>query len=316
MESPKNSVDVAIIGGGPAGISAALWCSELGLNSVLVEQENELGGQLHHIYNPIENYPGVRAANGLEMLSRFEKSIASRNFGGRLGIKATSIDFGAMELLLADGDGGQQSVSFGAMIIATGVRRRVLGIPGESDFRGKGILESGSKDKTYISGKSVMIVGGGDAAFENAMILSDFASSVSVAYRRKEPTARREFVDAAKSRSNVSFLPETIVSEIAGGSFVERVELRNSHGSTRTERLEAVLIRIGVEPNSELVRGVLDLDEAGYIKVDHVARTSAANIYAVGDVANQWSPTLSTATGTAATAVKAIYHSLEQQKAI
>jgi thioredoxin reductase (NADPH) len=308
MNSPANQIDVAIIGGGPAGISAALWCSDLGLNSVLIEQEDSLGGQLKRIYNPIDNYLGLRAANGLEMLSHFEKSVGPRNFARRFGIKAASIDFAAMELNLAGAE--NEKLAFRALIVATGVRRRLLGIRGEIDFRGRGILESGSRDKEKISGKRVLIVGGGDAAFENALILSEFASSVRVAYRRSAPTARRQFLDAAKHRDNIVHLPATNVTAITGDASVKEVDLADVSGRTRTEPVDAVLIRIGVEPNSELARDVLELDELGYIKVERTGRTNVPRVYAVGDVAHYCSPTLITAVGSGAAAAKAIFHSI------
>ena len=310
MDNPKNSVDVAIIGGGPAGISAALWCDELGLDAALIEEQTELGGQLRSIYNPIENYPGVTAENGWEMLSRFEKSVASRNFARRIGIKATSIDFSAMRVVLAGNGSRETSLACRAIILATGVRRRRLGIPGENQYLGKGILESGSRDKHLTSGKDVLIVGGGDAAFENASILSEFARSISVVYRRPEPTARAEFVDKARRLSNVTLVPSTRVTEIRGDVVVTAVELEDGSGNRRNQPAGAVLIRVGVEPNSELAAGALELDDAGYLKVDHTGKTSAAMVYAIGDVANRHSPTLSTAAGTGATAVKSIFQLL------
>ena len=310
MAGEENTVDVAIIGGGAAGMSAALWCDDLGLDAVLIEQEAALGGQLHRIYNPIENYLGVGAANGLEMLSKFEKSIASRNFVRRTGIKAMSIDVERMAVLLVDG----QDVSTKTIILATGVRRRTLGIPGERDFRGKGILESGARDRSLVSGKRVLIVGGGDAAFENALMLSESAASVHVAYRRAEPSARQEFIEAAGARDNIRLQSETILLKISGDSAVERVELRGPNGRDWFESVDAVLIRVGVEPNSELAGGVLNLDEFGYIEVDDAGQTNVANVYAVGDVSHRYSPTLSTAAGTAATAVKTIFHSIGNSK--
>ena len=306
MDNPKKSVDVAIIGGGPAGISAALWCDELGLDAVLIEEQTEIGGQLQRIYNPIENYAGVSAADGREMLSRFEKSVASRNFDRRIGIKATAIDLSEMRVSL----GNKISLECRAIILATGVRRRRLGVPGETEFSGRGILESGARDKHLVSGRDVLIVGGGDAAFENASILSEFARSVNVIFRRPEPTARGEFVEKARCRSNVKLVPSTRVKAIHGYANVTGVELEDGSGKTRTEAADAVLIRVGVEPNSELAAGTLELDDHNYVKVDHTGKTSADLVYAIGDVANPTSPTLNTAAGTGATAVKSIFQVL------
>ncbi|HUR99502.1 MAG TPA: NAD(P)/FAD-dependent oxidoreductase [Pyrinomonadaceae bacterium] len=304
-DQADSTADVVVIGGGPAGLSAALWCDELGLSSVLLEQESSYGGQLHSIYNPIQNYLGLAAANGTEMLSRFEESVRSRNFVRRSGTKATAVDVQRLEVHLDEPL--RESLRCRAIILATGVRRRTLDIPGELQFRGKGIVESGARDKHLMSGKRVLIIGGGDAAFENALLLSEFAASVSVAYRRAHPSARTTFVDAAVRLGNVKLMPETVATRIAGDSFVEAVALADSSGRTWDEPVDAVLIRVGVEPNSELVRQSLEVDEFGYVWVDHLGRTSCPNIYAVGDVANRCSPTLSTAVGTAATTAKAIF---------
>jgi thioredoxin reductase (NADPH) len=308
MIDSERDADVVIIGAGPAGLSAALWCDELGLKSILIEQESSIGGQLRYIYNPIENYLGLASADGPEMLSRFEKSVGSRNFVRRLGIKVTSLD--VQETAIVLNGAKDERLSASTVIIATGVRRRSLGIPGENHFRGKGIVESGSKDKQLLHGKKVLIIGGGDAAFENALIVADVAESVAVAYRRMQPTARPAFVEEVAKRPNIKLLPATVLTRIGGDSFVETAQLKDLSGVIRTEAADAILIRIGVVPNSELVEGILDRDEAGYIDVDHTGRTSCANVYAVGDVANRCSPTLSTAVGTAATAVKSIFDSI------
>jgi thioredoxin reductase (NADPH) len=304
-----NSVDVIIVGGGPAGMASALWCDELGLRSVLIEGAARVGGQLHHVYNAIENYPGRRADDGMEMLSSFEASLASRNFISRVGSKASAIDAESMEVRLGTPTTDEVWIG-GAIILAMGVRRRTLGVPGEMEFGGRGILGSGIRDKGQAKGKRVVIIGGGDAAFENAISLSHTAASVAVAFRKSNPSARDEFVKAAQQCDNIELLPETVVTEISGDGVVERIGLSSSSGGEKLVPADAVLIRIGVEPNSELVRSVVEVDEAGYIKVDHVGRTSAKNVYAVGDIANRLSPTLSTAVGTAASAAKAISSSM------
>jgi thioredoxin reductase (NADPH) len=167
-----------------------------------------------------------------------------------------------------------------------------------------------------VKGKKVLIVGGGDAAFENALILSKFASSVTVAFRKPTPSARREFVDAAALGENIRLLPSTVLDRISGDDVVEVVELTNHSGEARIEDVDAVLIRIGVVPNSEIVQGIVDLDDCLYIKVDQTGATSVRGIYAVGDVANPCSPTLSTAVGTGATAAKAIFRSFKNANAL
>jgi thioredoxin reductase (NADPH) len=307
------SFDVAIIGGGPAGMSAALWCADLGLRCVLIEKSAELGGQLLWIHNPIENYPGISTRNGAEMRDKFALSLKDAAFEQMLGAEIESIDAEQKRIELKDG----RSIRAKAIIIATGIRRRKLNIPGEIGFTGRGILESGSKDRELVQGKSVIIVGGGDAAMENAMILSEYACSVTVVHRRAQFSARAGFLGKARSLSNVEFLVDTTVEKIAGSDRLEKVAVRNTEtGELRTIETDFLLIRVGVEPNSELVAGAVALDEAGYIKIDNNCMTNREGVYAVGDVACPFSPTISTAVGTGAIAVKAINHWIYQAKSL
>ena len=309
-EKTKNTCDVIVVGGGPGGLSAALWCRELGLETVLLEKEPELGGQLRQIFNPIENYLGLRAANGSELLGHFRKFVETSAFAGSLRCKVFKIDGAGRGVTLDDGT----ELFSRALVIATGVRRRKLGIPGEDEFVGKGIIASGAGNKDLARGKHVLIVGGGDAAIENALILSDVAAGVKVAFRRERSTARSEFLNDVAARDNITLVPNTALKSIGGDAVVSHVELEKvGTQQVRREPVDTVLIRIGVEPNSEMVRDVVELDDRGYILVDSICQTSAAGIFAAGDVANPISPTISTAAGTGATAAKTIYSFLKNE---
>jgi thioredoxin reductase (NADPH) len=303
MTSQKTDHDVLILGGGPAGMAAAMWCSELGLEGILVERGPELGGQLNMIYNPIKNYPGLETADGKDLCERFRRSLASRTFELRLSAEVKKADLAARSFDLADGD----QYSANSILIATGVRRRKLGIPGEAEFHGRGILESGARSRNAVAGKRVLIVGGGDAAFENALMLSETAEQVILVHRRAEFTAREEFVESVRARSNVKILTNCRLTEITGNTSVTAASIEEiTSGSPHLVDVDAVLIRIGVQPNSELFRGQLETDTDGYITIDSLCRTSVEGVYSIGDVANPVSPTISTAAGMAAVAVKAI----------
>ena len=296
--------DVAIIGGGPAGMSAALWCVETGLTVALIEGER-LGGQLNIIHNPIKNYIGSVAANGAEMSSKFISSLESLPMERVIGIPAESVDFGARIVTLIDG----RSFEWRSLVIATGVRRRQLSIPGEAEFFGRGVMISGVGEKQKAIGKNLVIVGGGDAAVENALILSEIAAKVLLVHRRSHLSARQPFVGEARLRPNIQFLFDTTVTAIEGTKQVTEVvvndQVRNLKSIIATD---LVLVRIGVVPNSELASHCVETDDRGYIVVNANGETSTAGVFAVGDVANPRSPTISTATGTAATAVKSISH--------
>lgn len=304
MPNNKTSADVIIVGGGPAGMSAALWCCELGLNTILFERESEFGGQLLKIYNPITNYLGITAKNGKEMQQLFLRSIEGLNFTRHLGAEVAEIIPETKTVILDNG----QSYSAKALILAMGVRRRKLGIPGEEEFQGRGIMESGAKEKHTVAGKTVLIVGGGDAAFENALILSEKAKKIYLVHRRSQFNARDEFVRAVTSHPKIEVITDTYVRQLAGKGRLNSAEIENLHtGESRILPIDNALIRVGIEPNTDLVRGKLGFDNRGYITVDANCQTTIPNVFAIGDLANPISPTIPTATGTATTAAKTIF---------
>lgn len=295
--------DVIIIGGGAAGISSALWCDDLGLNALLLERDEELGGQLLWTHNRIENHLGVAAENGSELRDIFVRQLNKRKFTLHLNAEIVDIELKEKKVRLASGE----EFSAGSIIIATGISRRRLDIPGEKEFSGKGIITSGKRDGDLAKGKHAVIVGGGDAAFENALILSEVAEKVTLIHRREGFSARREFTDPVKDISNVEILTDTHLLKIEGDNKVEAVEIKNTKTGSVSKLLAGiVLVRIGVKPNTDILKGLVELDDRGYIKIDHLCRTSIKDIYAVGDVANPTSLTVSTAVGNGATAVKKI----------
>ncbi len=302
--------DVIIIGGGAAGISAALWCAELNLEALLLESKAELGGQLLWTHNEIKNHLGVEAGNGRELRDVFVRQIEDRDFTLKLNSKIIAADFAGKSVSLENGE----IFSAENLIIATGVRRRKLNVEGEEKFQGRGIIESGKRDADSVKNKRVCIIGGGDAAYENTSILTKTAAHVTLIQRGKLSRARAEFVEAARNNRKVEILTETIVVKIIGGERVEAIELENKVTGKQTQiAVEAVLLRLGVEPHTEFMRGAVHLDENGYIKINQNCETNIEGVFAVGDVANPIAPTVSSAVGTGATAAKAIFARLSTQ---
>lgn len=302
-QNPKN-FDVIIIGGGAAGLSAALWCDELGLSALLLEKSKELGGQLLWTYNPIKNYPGIETESGRELCDVFLKQLKKRQFTLRLEAEMSEIDVEKRQIFLADGT----VFSGKSVIIATGIKRRKLNVEGEERFIGHGIIESGKKNAEMAKKKRVVIVGGGDAAFENALILAENASSVTIVHRRKSFRARREFVAQVRKNPKIRIFTDTVLQKIDGGQKLEEVRLKQlKTGETVILPTDILLCRIGVEPNTEILRGKIELDKNGYVKINSNCETNIRGIFAIGDVANPLSPTVSSAVGMGATAVKAIY---------
>ena len=296
-------LDVIIIGAGPAGLSAALWCDELGLDTLVLEQGAEVGGQLLWVYNSVENYLGVRAGNGRELRDLFVEQTAGADFDLWTGVEIESVDLRARRIALRSGE-ELQSIS---IIIATGVRRRRLGIPGEAELQGRGVVESATRDRDLLAGKDVCVVGGGDAAAENALLLAEVCPTVTLVHRGKRLSARREFVERLRSDHRVTLFTESVLRRIIGEGEVEAVEILRA-GAIKPFQMavRGVLIRIGVEPNTQLFAEQLRLDGRGYVEVTSEQETSIENVFAVGDVSNPLAPTISGATGAGATAAKVI----------
>jgi thioredoxin reductase (NADPH) len=301
--------DVLIIGAGPAGLSSALWCDELGLDTLVLEQGSEIGGQLLSVYNRVENYPGVRAANGRELRDLFAAQLAEKDFDLWTEVEIESVDLRAKRIALRSGE-QLQAIS---IIIATGVRRRRLGIPGEAELLGRGIVESATRDRDVLAGRDVCVIGGGDAAAENALMLAEICPTVTLVHRGKKLGARREFRERLQADHRVTVFTESVVRRIIGEAEVEAVEiLRRDAIKPFQMAVRGVLVRIGVEPNTELFLSQVHMDERGYIVITGEQETSLGNVFAIGDVSNPRAPTISGATGAGATAAKMIASRLAQ----
>lgn len=301
--------DVLIIGAGPAGLSAALWCDELGLDTLLLERGPEIGGQLLSVYNPVGNYLGARAANGRELRDLFAGQLEGGEFDLWTEVEIESADLRAKRIALRSGE-QLQAIS---IIIATGVRRRRLGIPGEAELQGRGVVESATRDRELLAGKDVCVIGGGDAAAENALLLAEVCPTVTVVHRGKSLRARREFTERLGADHRVTVFKEAMVRRIIGEEKVEAVEIQRA-GAIKPFQMAVggVLVRVGVEPNTQLFRDQVHMDERGYIVVTGEQETSIGNVFAVGDVSNPLAPTISGATGAGATAAKIIASRLSQ----
>jgi thioredoxin reductase (NADPH) len=303
--------DVIIIGAGPAGLSAAFWCDELGLDTLVLEQAEEVGGQLHRVYNPVSNYLGLKARNGAELLELFAKDVSDAGFDLWTETEIESIDLRAKRISLRSGE-RLQSI---AIILATGVRPRSLGIPGEKEFAGKGMIESAARDRDLFAGQDICVVGGGDAAVENVLLLAEVCPTVTLVHRGRKLRARREFVERLQPNHAVTVFTESVLTRIIGDDRLEAVEIQRKDGLKPFQlAVRGLLIRIGVEPNTDLVREQLPLDQKGFLTVSGEQETSVPMVFAIGDVSNPLAPTISGATGAGATAAKVIAARLNAQR--
>src|SRR5436190_17154453 len=296
-------LDVLIIGAGPAGLSAARWCDELGLDTLLLEANEDVGGQLTWIHNRIENYLGVHADDGQQLRELFIAHTKDCDFDQWTSVAIDKVDLKAKRVRLHSGEELQAI----AIIIATGLRRRRLGIPGETEFEGRAIIESSKRDREQFTGKDVCVIGGGDAAAENALLLAEVCPTVTLVSRSRKLRARREFSEQLPTHHCITVFPESNVRRILGNEGVEAVEIERA-GAIKPFQMavQGVVIRIGFEPNTDFVRGLLELDDGGYVTTDSRQETSIENVFAIGDVANPLAPTIAGAVGAGATAAKVI----------
>jgi thioredoxin reductase (NADPH) len=295
--------DVIIIGAGPAGLSAAFWCDELGLDTLVLEQFEQIGGQLNLIHNPIHNYLGLKTRNGAEFLQRIAEDVSTADFDLWTQSAIETIDLRAKKISLQSGE----ELKAIAIVIATGVRRRTLDIPGEFEFSGKGVIDSATRDRELFAGKDVCVVGGGDAAAENALLLSEVCPTVTLVHRGKRLRARREFQERLQTNHCVTVFTEAVLTRIIGTNEVEAVEVLRKDGLKPFQiAVKGVLIRIGVVPNTELFADQLPLDQERYVITDSRHETNVQLVFAIGDVSNPLAPTISSAAGAGATVAKVI----------
>src|SRR5260370_36406681 len=225
---------------GAAAVSAARWCDQLGLDALVLEQGGEVGGQLLSVHNPIENYLGVRTKNGRELRDRFVEQTQDCDFDLWTNVEIESVDLKTKRVVLRSGE-ELQSI---AVIISTGLRRRKLGIPGEEEFVGRGMIES-SGDREAFAGKDVCVIGGGDAAAENALLFAEACPTVTLVHRGKRLRARREFTEKLHTNHCITGFPESVVRRIIGSDRVEAVEIERA-GAIKPFQMavQGVIVRI------------------------------------------------------------------------
>jgi thioredoxin reductase (NADPH) len=294
--------DVIIIGGGPAGMSALIWCHSLGLRGVLLEQSPELGGQMREMFHRVLDYPGLIADNGRELRDHFAAQLDLLQLDYRIGHRVEEIDMGQRRAR-CDGEWMQCE----AIVIATGARKRRLGIPGEDKFEIRGVSFSATRDHSLYAGKKVSVIGGGDSAVQNSLLLASVCPSVTLIHRSDRYRARADWLKQAQENPRITIINNAEVTAIEGGERVERLIIEDTRArEIKTIETEGVFIRVGIEPNTEMFRGRIELDDAGFIKTDQRQRTSVEMVYAAGDVCRPASFSVAASVGQGAISAKDI----------
>jgi thioredoxin reductase (NADPH) len=294
--------DVIIIGGGPAGMSALIWCHSLGLRGALLEQSPELGGQTLEMFHRVLDYPGLVAENGRELRDHFAAQLDLLQLDYRTGLKIEEVDLSRRRARC-----GGEWMQGEAIVIATGARKRRLGVPGEDRFEIRGVSFSATRDHGLYAGKKVSVIGGGDSAVQNSLLLAGVCPSVTLIHRSDKYRARPDWLKRAQENPRIIIINNAEVTAIEGGERVERLVIEDTlTREIKTMDTEGVFVRVGVAPNTEMFRGQIELDEAGFIRADRRQRTSAEMVYAAGDVCRPVCLSVATAVGQGAIAAKDI----------
>lgn len=291
--------DVVIIGAGPAGVSAALWARSFGLEARVLESEPGAGGQLNAVHFHPRQVPGVGAGDGPAIAATLAAQLAAERIDLHASTTARALEIAGEVVAVRDAAGQRHEAR--AALVATGLRRRRLGVPGEDSLEGRGVSFSATRDRERLAGRDVLVVGGGDAAFENALILAEAGSRVTIA-ARGAPHAREEFRRRVAANPRIEVLEHTRVTEVLGDAGVRGVGLSGPNGPSE-RAVEGVVIKIGSIPNTEWCRDALACDAEGYITVDARGRSSRERVWAAGDVTRPPLLAIAVAVGQAALAL-------------
>ncbi len=276
----NRTYQLIIIGGGPAGLSAGLYASRSKLDTLLVEKAG-LGGQILNA-EMVENYPG------------FPQGISGSELGTLIAQQATKYGlltaFAEVQGIEIQGDEKIVSTSEGqyrakAVIIAAGSEHSKLGVPGEGGFTGRGVSYCAMCDGAFFRDQVVAVVGGGNVALNDALFLTRFATKVIVIHRRDQLRATKILQDRAFANSKIEFLWDTVVESITGDKLVREIRLRNvKTGDGSSLVVSGVFVAVGLHPNTEYLKGLLTLDEGGFISVNAQMETGVPGVYAAGDI--------------------------------
>ncbi|QTL50562.1 NAD(P)/FAD-dependent oxidoreductase [Priestia aryabhattai] len=275
-------VDVLIIGGGPAGISAAVWCKRLGVECLLLEEQAQLGGQLFTIYNEIIDYPGIQAENGIEMQRKMVQHFIDMDCLYEVNTKVISIDERSKTVKVKQQE-TEKEIGYTYLILATGSSQRKLGVPGEQQMIDRGEVYSASADGERLKGKRVALIGGGDRAFEGAHLLASKAKEVYLIHRSTHFKAREQYVEKVLSDPSIKVITDTEVTAIQGKHHVTSIDLKSKNSECENLSVDAVLIRLGIAPNVELIKEKVTTTQSGLIVINEVHQSSNPAIYAIGD---------------------------------
>jgi thioredoxin reductase (NADPH) len=280
MNTSSKKYDVIIIGGGPAGLSAGIYAARSRLKSLLVEK-GAVGGQIINA-ELVENYPGfTEGISGIDLTEAMHKQAEKFGLATLLAV-VTGVKLAATRKTV-ETSGGEYTGK--ALIIAGGSERQKLGVPGEAEYTGKGVSYCATCDGAFFKDKPVVVVGGGNAAITEALELTKFASEITVIHRRDELRATKILQEKAFAEPKIKILWDSVVDEISGDTFVDKVKVSNIKTKKKsTLDVAGVFMSVGFKPSTDYLKGALELDKNNAIITDDKMATSVPGVFAAGDI--------------------------------
>lgn len=298
-------IDVAIIGAGPAGLTAAIYAMRAGFKTVIFEKSFS-GGQMAFT-NEIENFPGFINISGSDLALKMDEQVK------KLGVEFVNLEVKSIskENDVFNIETSKENYKAKNIIVALGASPKKIGLESEERLRGSGVSYCATCDGSFYKGADVAVVGGGNTALEDAEYLSRLCNKVYIIHRRDEFKGDKVLQDRVLNIPNVKTLKKSVTEDICGKFEVESIKVKNLDSEEIKEiKVDGVFVAVGTKPNSDIVRNIAELDEWGYIKTDSEMRTSLNGLYAVGDVRNTSLRQILTACADGAVAVQSIIKSM------
>jgi thioredoxin reductase (NADPH) len=295
--------ELIIIGSGPAGLAAALYAGRAELDTIIIEKAPISGGQIINTYE-VDNYPGIPGVSGFELGTKFREHCDRLNMNFITGeVTKFEVEDGLKKITLEDGTVYISKT----VILANGANPRKLAVEGEERLAGMGVSYCATCDGAFFKNKVTVVVGGGDVAVEDAIFLARICKKVYVIHRRNEFRAARSYINKLLSMENVEIIWDSVVEEIKGNEQVENITVKNIKSEESRElEVDGVFIAVGNLPNSQVYKGVVEMDAGGYLVASENCETNIPGVFAAGDIRTKELRQIITAASDGANSITAV----------